>query len=661
MLSKLSAETFSPDYHNQINQTVCAYIFPQFPRTSSQVKKKGYEEYSQFNLYEERNMEYSDGIKDYLKGEQDQNNNSSLSNRKRKRGRTIDSLDTNNDNNNDNIKSSEASYNKTDNINIIKFAEEIGNKNQKNINLNKNLLNLNKNEVSKVEKEEKNGHDIYFPCPAHTLNDCINDYNSPNSSSLAVKMSNLYGKESGDVETKALSNDTNKNTKINTDINNKQNTQNIINDSEKLNDNNNLNKKDKFNEVENKGRLNLKSEDEKQNNTSDNNTEIITEKNVKEKDSHKSSETKKQDIIKIKFITTKNLKLDSNNSNCSETEAKEKLNKPYSNLKNINLNQGQTENCGEINEKGTNIIAKEKQKEGNIITYEQDFLKIPKKIREDNNIVKIKKKFIDNTFKKINSEIDKINETLNDKEKISKLEKYNPDIVGIINSEDNMKLYEMKMKDVIIYVSEKANKKNGEKDKEEPDNKNKQIIAELEQKYNEESEVRKLLKMKFSEYLKRFIEDKEDWNKFIEESKKDQKDFYIQKKYKKVIDDMRENHNNKDLEEIKKYIFFRELNADGKEQKKNGNLKEIERDKFKYYYYKIKDEKGFKNYIKSMQEYKNLKFDYEDYTQEEKDKDDEKKNIDAYIDSLRYLAKNYYEFFKKRQQRAEEKAKKKIE
>ena len=226
-----------------------------------------------------------------------------------------------------------------------------------------------------------------------------------------------------------------------------------------------------------------------------------------------------------------------------------------------------------------------------------------------------------------------------------------------------MELYGMKMKDVIIAISEKTEKENDEKDKEEPDNKNKQIIAELEQKYNEESEVRKLLEKKFSECLKSFIENKEDWNKFIEESIKDQKDFYIQKKYKKVIDDMREKQYNKALEEIKKYIFFRELNADGKEQKKNGNLKEIERDKFKYYYYKIKDEdeEGFKNYIKRMPEYKNLKFDYEDYTQEEKDKDDEKKNIDAYINSLRYLAKNYYEFFKKRQQRAEEKAKKKIE
>ena len=646
MLSKPSAETFSPDYHNQINQTVCAYIFPQFPRTSSQVKKKGYEECSQFNLYEERNMEYSYGINDYLNGEQDQNINSSLSNRKRKRGRTIDSFDTNNDNNNDNIKSSEASYNKTDNINIIKFAEEIGNKNQINIKMNNNLLNLNKNEVSKVEKEEKNGHDIYFPCPAHTLNDCINDFNSPNSSSLAVKMSNLYGKESGDVETKALSNDTNKNTKINTDINNKQNTPNIINNSEKINDINNLNKKEnKFNEVENKGRLNLKSEDEKQNNTSENNTD-------KEKDSRKSSERKKQDIIKIKFIITKDPKLDSNNSICSETESKEKLNKPYHNLNNINLNQGQTENCREIKEKGTNIITTEKQKEGNIIIYEQDFLKIPKTIREDNNIVKIKKKSLDNYKKNINSEI---------KEENLKLENFNPKIVGNINSKDNMELYGMKMKDVIIAISEKTEKENDEKDKEEPDNKNKQIIAELEQKYNEESEVRKLLEKKFSECLKSFIENKEDWNKFIEESIKDQKDFYIQKKYKKVIDDMREKQYNKALEEIKKYIFFRELNADGKEQKKNENLKEIERDKFKYYYYKIKDEdeKGFKNYIKRMPEYKNLKFDYEDYTQEEKDKDDEKKNIDAYINSLRYLAKNYYEFFKKRQQRAEKKTKKK--
>ena len=214
-----------------------------------------------------------------------------------------------------------------------------------------------------------------------------------------------------------------------------------------------------------------------------------------------------------------------------------------------------------------------------------------------------------------------------------------------------MDLYNSKMKDVIIAISEKTKKENEEADEKNqfvleekiPENKNKQIIAELELKYNEETEVRKLLEMKFSDYLKSFIENEKDWNEFVEESREDQKKFYIQKKYKKVIDDMRKRQCKKDLEEIKKYICFREPNSKGKKlieeyKKENGNEKKIELDKFEYYYYKIINEEGFKSYIKSKPEYKNLKFDY----------DDEKKNIDAYIDNLKYLAENYYEFFIKR-------------
>ena len=454
-------------------------------------------------------------------------------------------------------------------------------------------------------------------------------------------MSKLFVKESWDGETKDLTNAINKNTTINSDINSKQNTLYIINCSQKVNDNIDLNKKeDKSNELENNERI--KAEKEKLNKISDNNTEIIAEENFKENVSRKSSETKKQNIIKIKFITTKDPKIDSNNSICSETEVKEKLNKPCPNLNNINLNQGQTEYCREIKETRTNIIAKEEPKEGNGIIYGQDFLKIQKKIREDNNIVKIKKKVLDNYLKNINSEI---------KEENLKLEKFNPEYIGNINSKENMDLYNSKMKDVIIAISEKTKKENEETDEKNqfvleekiPENKNKQIIAELELKYNEETEVRKLLEMKFSDYLKSFIENEKDWNEFVEESREDQKKFYIQKKYKKVIDDMRKRQCNKDLEEIKKYICFREPNSKGKKlieeyKKENGNEKKIELDKFEYYYYKIINEEGFKSYIKSKPEYKNLKFDY----------DDEKKNIDAYIDNLKYLAENYYEFFIKR-------------
>ena len=277
---KVKAETFSPNYHKKLVENICENIPPKSPQTPSCMEINDFEENSQFHLYEERKVDYSGAFMDYFNFNNKNEEQSKNTNKKRKREKAkYPSFDGGR-----RMKSSNEKNNEANEVYAIKLEEEINNKNQMNVKVNDNLINLNKNEVSKVTKEEKNEYNKILSNPDQTPDDKLNHYNTPNSLSLAEKRSNLFGKVSGDMETKALTNEPNK----------------IIY----------LNKiEDKLNDDKKNGRI--KSENEKQNNISDNNTEIITEKNFKEKDSPKSSETKKRDIIKIKFITTKNPKFDS--------------------------------------------------------------------------------------------------------------------------------------------------------------------------------------------------------------------------------------------------------------------------------------------------------------------------------------------------------------
>ena len=376
---------------------------------------------------------------------------------------------------------------------------------------------------------------------------------------------------------------------------------------------------------------------------------ISNQKNNKEKENSSNSKKKKPNTKEIIFnITTEKQKLVINNSIDSKTKTKEKQNKQLLNLNNININTGQMLSCQEIKENGVDGVATEKQEEENIIINEQPSLELKtKENREDNNIIKIIKNALSNFYEKINKKLEEKKEKL-------KFQKFTPKIAGNIKNKENMKLYEKKMKHVISITPEK-NKENNEKI--EKKNKNMEIIDKLEKEYNKESDIRELLEMKFSDYIKRFFgdeKDKEDWKEFIKESRKEQENFYIQKKYKKFIDYLKEkrenekNKNNKEkynkyLGDLEKYARFTGKNKNGKIKLKNNPFceKELEKNRFEYYNYEINKEEDFKSYIKRINEFENLKFDY--------DKDVE---INTYIESLNKLKENFLEVFEGRESNA---------
>ena len=372
---------------------------------------------------------------------------------------------------------------------------------------------------------------------------------------------------------------------------------------------------------------------------------ILNQKNNKEKEYSSHSKKKKPNTKEIIFnITTEKQKLHLNNSIDSKTKTKEKQNKPLLNLNNININKGQILSCQEIKENGVDGVATEKQEEENIIINEQPSLELKtKENREDNNIIKIIKNALSNFYEKINKKLEEKKEKL-------KFQKLTPKIAGNIKNKDNMKLYEKKMKDVIIAISEEENKNN---EKIEKKNKNIEIIDKLKKEYNKEYDIRELLEMKFSDYIKRFFgdeKDKKDWDKFIKESKEKKENFYTQKRYKQFIEHLmekREKEKNEEikkqynqyLDELKEYTRFTCLNEKGKAKQKKilFYVKEPVEKNFEYYHYEINKKNKFESYIKSITEFANWKFDY--------DKAVELKNINTYIESLKKLKNDFLSAF----------------
>lgn len=132
MQSKLSAETFSPNYHNQINETLCKYNFPKFPHTFINEKRIVFQLCPQSYLYGEKDSELSDDfMEEYFNKEEEQNKNSSLS---QKRGRAKSCSFTKNNKK----KLSDIKSNETNEFHEIKLEEEIENKNQINLKVNNN-------------------------------------------------------------------------------------------------------------------------------------------------------------------------------------------------------------------------------------------------------------------------------------------------------------------------------------------------------------------------------------------------------------------------------------------------------------------------------------------------------------------------------------------
>ena len=114
--------------------------------------------------------------------------------------------------------------------------------------------------------------------------------------------------------------------------------------------------------------------------------------------------------------------------------------------------------------------------------------------------------------------------------------------------------------------------------------------------------------MNFSQCLESFIEN--DWEKFEKEAKEKQINFYIHKKYKIIIDDMESKQLNTELEKIKKFIHFK-----AQKDEKQSNNKEI--DELKDKYYDVWDKENFESFIQNIEFYKNLKFDYDNFTEKE--------------------------------------------
>lgn len=355
---------------------------------------------------------------------------------------------------------------------------------------------------------------------------------------------------------------------------------------------------------------------------SDGDDDEITSKqeDIKKKENCNNSKKIKPNTRKNRFIfKTERQNIYSKNSIISKAGIKENKSNQVPNLinidlnkVNININQEQIKNCGEIKNTGIHIFEKEEHKEENKIIYTQQFIEISKKNEDKNNLPKLKRSVFSNYYQKINSLINE--ETL-------KLKKFNPKKIESITKKDNLPLYGSVMKELIPKISDN----------------NEKLINDILNIYKGK-EVSKLLEMNFSQCLKSFREN--DWDKFEKEAKDKQINFYIQKKYKIVIDDMKSKQLNTELEKIKKFIHFRNT----KEENQSNN---IEIDKFKDKYYNVKDKEKFESFIQNIEIYKNLKFDYEHFSEKEK------KNINNYIQSLKKLGEDFCPFFEKKKGKEE--------
>ena len=229
--------------------------------------------------------------------------------------------------------------------------------------------------------------------------------------------------------------------------------------------------------------------------------------------------------------------------------------------------------------------------------------------REDNKIVKIKRWVYDCFQKEFNTKI---------KSPLALKIEIDENIKIDIFCETNIILLKSKWKEIIPKISKLS-------------------IKEIETIYNESPEIKELLDMTFEDYLKNIIEKK--WNEYALKEKENQVKNYKQRKYKKIIKYFISTKNSAALEKAKKYIHFEYKNKWGKN---NINV-DVEKlsilERFTGYYYIIKHESDFEEYINGLGEFKNESLALNDI---------EIKEIDDYITSLKEVAETLYNHFLRR-------------
>ena len=288
--------------------------------------------------------------------------------------------------------------------------------------------------------------------------------------------------------------------------------------------------------------------------------------------------------------------LDKNTEEIKELNDFEKLN---------NINKFKAEESEKTNFNGTQDT-KNNKNEANIC------LDINIKFRRDNSKISIMRFFYNKPLNDINTEIK------NDELKLDKFS--NVKEIDITNLEILNELKEKKWKDIIKLTSE--------------DNKRK-IDGIYKDKIIEEEAI-KLLEMPLIDYYNKFLND-ESLDNFLKKKRNELVNFIKNKKYGKIIDNLKENNENGDI--IRKFVRIKGLNAEGNKQKKpvgsnakdNKIPKELKNVKYCYYNIKEKQKVNFENYANKI--YGNMSFD---------PTKDSKEVIEDYIEKLRNLANSFF-------------------
>ena len=288
--------------------------------------------------------------------------------------------------------------------------------------------------------------------------------------------------------------------------------------------------------------------------------------------------------------------LDKNTEEIKELNDFEKLN---------NINKFKAEESEKTNFNGTQDT-KNNKNEANIC------LDIKIKFRRDNSKISIMRFFYNKPLNDINIEIK------NDELKLDKFS--NVKEIDITNLEILNKLKEKTWKDIIKLTSE--------------DNKRK-IDGIYKDKIIEEEAI-KLLEMPLIDYYNKFLND-ESLDNFLKKKRNELVNFIKNKKYGKIIDNLKENNENGDI--IRKFVRIKGLNAEGNKQKKpvgsnakdNKIPKELKNVNYCYYNIKEKQKVNFENYANKI--YGNMSFD---------PTKDSKEVIEDYIEKLRNLANSFF-------------------
>ena len=255
------------------------------------------------------------------------------------------------------------------------------------------------------------------------------------------------------------------------------------------------------------------------------------------------------------------------------------------------------------NEQKQNDIFNQKVKVDTSTKMDQNSLNININYEEKEQIRKIKYWVIISFINELNSNIK------NEKLKIKKLKL---DKIDIIEPNNNLKIYFHNWEIILPFISEVTGD---------------DIINILKN----EPEAEKLLKITFENYLNIILDER--WEKFKSAENYNQEKRYIRRKYNVIIYDMIKSNNLIDLQIIQKYMSFEERYK--KCSKNNQFYPNNIIDKYKD---SIKVEDEFLEYIRNLDKYKHLNFNL---TQKEL------QNIRNEIDSLQFLAKNYFTWFAK--------------